>query len=93
MAEPTKRSRIASALHILAATLGTLPAALLATVALARFLPLRDDVRVAIGFAAMIPLWIAAIALGLLARSALRAWAACLGAAIVLGVMVYGVPG
>lgn len=94
MAEPRHRprSRIGTALGILAATLGTLPAALLATIALARFLPLPDDVRVAIGFVAMIPLWIAAITWGLLARSALRAWAGCLGAAIVLGALVYGVP-
>lgn len=92
MAETTQRPRTGGALRILAATLGTLPAALLATIALARFLPLPDDVRVAIGLTAMIPLWIAAITMGLLARSALRAWATCLVAAALLGALVYGVP-
>jgi hypothetical protein len=79
-------------LRVLAALAGTLPLALFASAALARFLPLSEDTRFAIGFTLAIPLWITAMSFAFLARSAARAWAACLTATAVFAALVYGVP-
>jgi hypothetical protein len=78
-----------AALRALAATLGTLPVALLAALALARRLPLSEDARFACGFGLAVPLWVAAIHLGFLARSARTAWLACGVASLVLAAVAF----
>jgi hypothetical protein len=84
--------RLDAWLRVLASIAGTLPVALLASLCLARFLPLSEDARFALGYTAAIPLWIAAMCVAFLARSGARAWAACLAASALLAAVVYGVP-
>jgi hypothetical protein len=85
-------ARLDTGFRVLAALFGTLPPAVLAGVCLARFLPLSEDARFALGFTATLPLWITAMCCAFLARSGARAFAVCLGAAGVLACLVYGVP-
>jgi len=85
-------SRLDASLRVLAAIAGTLPVAALASTALARFLPLPEDVRASIGFVVAVPLWIAAMCVAFLARSGKRAWLGCAGATALLAALVYGVP-
>jgi hypothetical protein len=86
------RSRADAWLRVLAALAGTLPVALLASACLARFLPLSEDTRFAIGFTAVIPLWVTAMCFTFLARSGTRAWGACIGSSLLFAALVYGVP-
>ena len=62
---------------VLASTLGTLPASLLATIAIARA-PLASPVAFSLGYSLWIPLWLAAICWVACARGAPRAWLRCL---------------
>ena len=80
------------ALRISAATLGTAAVSLLASICLARFLPLDTEARFAIGFTLAIPIWIAAMGLGFLARDGVRAWLWCAGLGLLLGGLAYGIP-
>lgn len=84
--------RVDAWLRSLAALVGTLPAALFGSVALARFLPLSDDTRFAIGFSLVIPLWVTAMCLAFLATNGARAWRVCLGVTAFFVALVYGVP-
>lgn len=84
--------RIETWSHTLAATLGTLPVALLASAALARFLPVSADLRYALAFTAVIPLWVLAMCVAFLARRSARSWACCAALTVALGTLVYGVP-
>jgi hypothetical protein len=61
-----------------AALAGTLPPAVLAAVALARHLPLSIELRYALGFLLLIPLWVAAICTACLIERGGRAWLLCL---------------
>ncbi len=79
-----------AALRVLAACVGTLPAAVLASVCLARFLPLAEATRLTLGFMLAIPLWLVAVCFVVLSRSGRRAWGACLAAALLLGLLAYG---
>lgn len=74
----------------LAATLGTLPVALLGAAAIGRFLPLSIDARFALAFLLVIPLWIWAMCVAFLARSGIRAWGWCIALSTVLGSLVFG---
>ena len=65
---------------------------LLASICLARFLPLDAEARFAIGFTLAIPIWIAAMCLGFLARDGVRAWLWCAGLGLLLGGLAYGIP-
>jgi hypothetical protein len=76
---------------VLAATLGTLPIALLGSAALARFLPLSADARFATGFGLAIPFWVAAMCVALLAKSGSRALLVCLAATAALVALVFGI--
>jgi len=87
------RSRLDVWLRILAAILGTLPVALLGSACLARFLPLSEDARFAIGLTAAIPLWITGMCFAYLARSGARAWLVCLLTCAAMAVVVYGIRG
>jgi hypothetical protein len=78
---------------VLAAIAGTLPVAVLASVCIARFAPMSEDARFALGFTAVIPLWVTAMCFAFLARSGARAWAVCLATTGLLAGLVYGVPG
>jgi hypothetical protein len=81
------RARLGAWPRILAAVVGTLPAALLTSACLARFLPLSEDARFAIGFALAIPIWIALMSAGFLARRGALAWAVLVGMSAVLAVL------
>lgn len=70
---------------------GSLPVALLASAALARFLPLSPDARFAIGFALAIPAWVGVMCVTLLAESGLRALLVCAGLGAALAGLVYGI--
>lgn len=87
-----RSARIEAWSRTLAATLGTLPVALLAGAALARFLPVSADTRYALAFSAVIPLWVLAMCVAFLAHASARAWLACAALALTLGALVYGVP-
>jgi len=91
MASHTARSTFDGWALVLAATLGTLPIALLGSAALARFLPLSADARFATGFGLAIPLWVAAMCVVLLARSGSRALLMCLAASAALAALVFGI--
>jgi hypothetical protein len=92
MASRTVSARVDLWALVFAATLGTLPVALLSSALLARFLPVSADARFAIGFALAIPLWVTAMCVALLARRGTRALYICLGVAAVLAVLILGVP-
>jgi hypothetical protein len=85
-------AHFAAGLRVSAAILGTLPIALLASCCLARFLPTVEDARFAVGFASFIPVWVAAMCLGFVSRSAVKAWLACLAVGLGLFALAYGVP-
>ncbi|MEY2931395.1 MAG: hypothetical protein RL033_2144 [Pseudomonadota bacterium] len=82
---PTRLDRL---LLVAAVILGTLPIALLTSAALARYLPLSDDARFAVGFVVVIPLWVTAMCIALLAKTGLRAFVWCLGTSVVLSALV-----
>lgn len=92
MNAPLAPSRLDAWLRVLAALVGTLPAALFASASLARFPPLSEDARFALGFTLAIPLWITAMCFAFLARSGTRAWGVCLGVTAILAALVYGIP-
>lgn len=73
----------------MAATFGTLPAVVLAAAALAKHLPVPEPKRFAFGFATVIPLWLVAMHIGFLARSARRLWLACAIATAALVAMLW----
>jgi hypothetical protein len=91
MAERAVR-RADAAFRVAASLVGTLPAAVLCAICLARFLPLGEAARFTIGFTLAIPAWVAALCLAFLARSGGRAWGLCLAATMLLGLLTYGVP-
>ena len=91
----TKRAgtgNVDATLRVLAAVLGTLPVALVASVCLARFLPLAEATRFAIGISLSVPLWVAAMCFVFLARSGWRALGACLTAALLFSLFAYALP-
>ncbi|WP_441290379.1 hypothetical protein ACSRUE_07305 [Sorangium sp. KYC3313] len=85
-------ARLDAALRVLAALVGTLPLAVLASVCLARFAPLAESTRSALGFSLVVPLWLAAMCFAFLARSAARAWGVCAALGAVLLALAYVVP-
>ncbi|WP_437316353.1 hypothetical protein [Sorangium sp. So ce385] len=85
-------ARIGATLRPLAALVGTLPVAVLASACVARFAPLSADTRGVLAFALVAPLWVTAMCVAFLARSAARAWAVCAALGAVLLALAYGVP-
>ena len=81
-----------AALRVVAALVGTLPVAVLGSVCLAKLLPFDEATRVALGFTLAIPLWVALMSFAFLARSGWRAWAWCLVATLLLGLVTHGIP-
>lgn len=84
--------RIDAAARVAAALVGSLPPAMFASVCLARFLPCAEDVRVAVGFAAPLPLWVATMCAAFVARTGARAWALCAALSVAFGALALGVP-
>jgi hypothetical protein len=85
-------SRLDLCARIVAATVGTAPVALCVSACLARFLPLSEDGRFAIGFACLVPLWVGLMCVTFLARRGLYALGACVTASLVLAGVVHYVP-
>jgi hypothetical protein len=65
-----RRQRLADGLRDLASIVGTLPVAVLMCVALARLLPFDEPTRLAVAFTLAIPIWVAAMILTFVARTA-----------------------
>jgi hypothetical protein len=77
-------------LRVLGATLGTLPVALLICAGFARFVPISPDTRFAIAYAGLIPLWLAAMCVALLARTTAHIRIVAAVSSAALGAIVYG---
>jgi hypothetical protein len=67
----------------LAATVGSVPAALAIGVALAAVLPLRVDQRVLVGSYAVLPVWVGAACCLFLAPTGRRAWSSVLAVVVI----------
>ena len=78
-------------LFVLSVTLGTLPVALLASAAVARFLPSSEDTRFAAAFALAIPLWVSTMSVALLARRGTTVLGVCATLCLLLAALVFGV--
>ncbi|WP_437589110.1 hypothetical protein [Sorangium sp. So ce1000] len=85
-------ARLDAVLRVLAALVGTLPLAVAGSSCLARFAPLAEATRSILGFVLVVPLWLAAMCVAFLARSAARAWGVCAALGAVLLALAYGVP-
>jgi len=71
--------------RVTAVTIGSLLASLAIGVALARFLPISREARLAIGFFTAAPIWVTAMCVGFLARSGARVWCGFLAVTAALG--------
>lgn len=92
MTHEAKPTRLDLVLRIIAATLGTLPVALLTSACIARFAPLSPDLRFAIAYAALVPLWVSAMCVAFLARRGAHALFACALVSALLALCVWGAP-
>jgi hypothetical protein len=81
--------RLDRVLLVTATVLGSLPIALLASAAIARFLPISPDARFALGFGLVVPSWVSIMCVTLLARSGARALLVCVGVSVVLAMLVF----
>jgi hypothetical protein len=88
---PTLRARLGRSALVLGVTLGTLPVALLASAAVARFLPVSADARFATGFALVIPLWQLCMCIALLARRGGTLLTLCGALSLALAALVFGI--
>lgn len=87
------RSRVDAALRVTAALAGTVPVALAAAVCLARWLPASPAARFTAGFTLAIPIWVTAMCLTSLTRTAARAWLWCGSLTLILWALAAGAPG
>jgi hypothetical protein len=76
--------RLDAIARVAAAIAGTLPPSLLATNALALYLPASPSIRFAIAYFAFVPLWITAMTCTFLVRRGWLACAICAAATVVL---------
>jgi len=88
---PTARALLGRSALVLGVTLGTLPVALLASAAVARFLPVSADARFAAGFALVIPLWQLCMCIALLARRGATVLTVCGMLSLALAALLFGV--
>ena len=84
--------RLSAWLRVVGALVATLPAAVLATVCVGRWLPGDAEFRLMLGLTLAIPLWVFAMCSAFLARAGGRVWLWCGAAALVFGGLAYGVP-
>ena len=82
---PVRSTRLGGVSLAFATCVLTMPTALGAAVALARYLPLSEPVRFSIAFALVFPLWGSALLLTALSRDAATAWVLC----GVIGLLVW----
>lgn len=87
------RERLTTLARVLAALVGTLPPALLAGVVIAAYAPLARDLRFALGYGLVLPMWVAAMCLVFLARRPMHAWLLCLLGTALLLLLVPGASG
>jgi len=78
--------------RVLASTLGVLPASVLATAVVARFVPLAPPAAFGLGYALWIPLWLAAACWVARARSGPRAWLLALAITAPAAACVFAIP-
>lgn len=90
--DESRSQRLETVLRTFAAIVGTFPVACLTALALSRRVPASEDARFAWGFGLLIPLWVVAMHLGFLARSARTAWLVCAGASLALALVVFAMP-
>lgn len=83
----TKLATLGATVRVIAALLGTMPVAFLASLALARQLPLALESRFSLGLLLFFPLWVTALCWVWLSRSWLRAWLWCFCAALPCAAM------
>jgi hypothetical protein len=88
-----ERERLAAVVRSLAALVGTLPPALLAGIAIAVHAPLARDLRCALGYGLVLPMWVAAMCLVFLVRRPLHAWLLCLFGTALFLLLVPGAAG
>jgi hypothetical protein len=81
-------ARIDGALRVSGALLGTLPPSVLACAALAAVLPVSPGAALATGVLITIPVWVAAMCAGFLARRGWLLWIVCLAATAALAAAV-----
>ncbi|MFW5968274.1 MAG: hypothetical protein ACOCV2_12185 [Persicimonas sp.] len=72
-------------LRVSAAILGTFLVALPTSVCMARFLPVAEDLRIALAIGLAIPAWVVMMCFAFAAKSGYHVWAVCLASAAVLG--------
>jgi len=82
--------RASAVLRVVGALIATLPAALLAAVCVARWLPGDAELRLMLGLTLAIPLWLFAMCRAFLVRNGVRVWLWCGAAALVFGGLAYG---
>ena len=79
-------TRVAAFLRHSAALVATVPVALYLALAIIRWWPASDGARLAFGYVALVPLWVALACVAVRARSGGRAWIVCIVATAVLRV-------
>lgn len=82
------RERALAVARSLVAVIGTLPFSVLAGLAIALFLPAPEDVRMALGFALTIPLWVTAMCLAFLDARVWRATLALVASSAALALSI-----
>jgi hypothetical protein len=88
-----KRARpalVPSFLRALGALLGTLPLALLASLLLARYLPVQAETRFVLGFALCLPLWLTAMTVAWVSERSALVWV--LSVLAIAGLVCVGSP-
>ena len=78
--------------RVLAATIGTLPASLLVSAAVGRFLPTSQPIAFGVAYLAWLPLWLA-LACWIACRApAARAWLTSLAITAFAAALVFAIP-
>jgi hypothetical protein len=83
------RAALGVASRVTAALFGSLLFALVASVSLALLLPHPRTLGAAVGVTLAIPIWVAAMCPGFLARSAVKAWSIYLGSSALVALATY----
>lgn len=78
--------------RVLAATIGTLPASLLVSAAVGRFLPAAQPVAFGVAYLAWLPVWILLTCWIACRAPATRAWLTSLAITVAAGAAVFAIP-
>lgn len=79
--------------RVLAATIGTLPASLLVSAAVGRFLPASEPVAFGVAYLAWLPVWLTLTCWLACRAPATRAWLTSAAITAVAAALVFAVPG